>query len=1411
MGRPRIKRIRGYRRLFATGLALLVSGAGASAPCSADVLAYPKQGALEITLHDAIDSPIYSWPRTLLSYPVDFASCLCRAGQLHLLDKANAEVPFQLSSVVAAQDGRLVSAQLNLFADLTPGATRTFHLVAGEDRAVSAEGQPGITQKRIGDEIEVDAGSVEVRLPASQSVSEAMPMPAPILGLQAGSAGDHGPIGRNTITIEGTGTKGTVRIETRELEAGSLFRTYRVTYRFSDGGVYTATLRIVAGYPFVRFSERMEKIAPERKVALDMDWQGFAPTRRFAANGWMQPRGELGIDEPVATPGIIEEPHWFPADHVEDPSKEMIFHLAAFEGNAPRDAVPAMSFWESGEDARELSVFVPDTATWNDGQYMIWQPSTRLQVSFRYSDGRLVWHWPLISGTRATGIALTPVAVGEDAMRRMRAAYASEGKDYPHAFEGNGAFSPSSLNGRYAEWLRAWYGSLDLDRVKDWVLTYPATARPAPAPLQAEPADPKDLAAQASKFESQVLHSVLMDYPLGSNLGIMNISHRVVRPIVEDYLRVHTGLTVTQKARVDALLLLSSYINAGEDLAPVRTALSGTPNMSADGFSVPAEIGILFPDHPMAPRWREQFAKTVQLQSTFYTRPDVPAYDARGGRWAESLATYNWADFVPLLTAQVALTHTDGVNRIANPAMAQRARWMVDELSAPVYNPDPYWRQEGAAPPAPSPWKPGLPLTPANSFERQYPAHGAHGSGTGIVVPYDVPVLAKYLRDYDPIAAEHLLWAYAQRTSKAQSEGTEMYWRRGVLDEMKGNTGTNPHLRSSKYTGHGLILRNGVDTPGEVSVHLDQVDQGPNYRWGDNGEGASGVLYFFANGQPWAGHERENTGDHSNDDATGITTFAVLHDHAWRSIGENVLDRPLYDLGDIQYGEIAARTDHDPYSWPAYRSRSVMLVGTDYAILGDDAEGETRFSWFTMRDLPYPKIVFLEPATARADHWTEVSTQTSKGVIRDAIGGSIVLFTHKKDEVEMEHMTATKIPALHDADIRQYQWKANAAPSAKGVFFVKTAASRDRVFRAFDTLHYAANGEAFDGRTGVIRSRTDGTTELALVQGTAIEGGGIRLEWPDAASTDTAIRATVALDGELSGDYCHFGTSPAPLTLRSPLAAGARFYLDGKAMSLQRDGAGRLVELVPGCHAWQFSLHLPVPLAPSVERTVNGSGGARVYFAKVDGAERYRLEASMDGGAQWKRVAEGRSSPLTVKGIPDGTKIHVRIVAMNRERESAPGNEYPVYISARAPEPPDGLDLRLGTDSVEIHWGQVLGVGGYRLYRRRVGQSAWTLLYGGQDTTYVDKTATGVRPPDAFPGEAANPASSGGGPLYAYAVAGFNDNGEGAKSPSVDTDPDSWHTWWPAGQGRSFKRQTAFWLPPYVPPAMVPDATYPAE
>ena len=47
-----------------------------------------------------------------------------------------------------------------------------------------------------------------------------------------------------------------------------------------------------------------------------------------------------------------------------------------------------------------------------------------------------------------------------------------------------------------------------------------------------------------------------------------------------------------------------------------------------------------------------------------------------------------------------------------------------------------------------------------------------------------------------------------------------------------------------------------------------------------------------------------------------------------------------------------------------------------------------------------------------------------------------------------------------------------------------------------------------------------------------------------------------------------------------------------------------------------------------------------------------------------------------------------------------------------------------------------------------------------------------------------------------------------ALSPAVDTNPASWRNWYPATP-LIFKRQSAYWLPPYVRPDQVPPLHYP--
>jgi hypothetical protein len=128
---------------------------------------FPTGGALRFEIRELIEHPFYAWPRTLLTYPVDFSAASARADQLTLvnLETGRAE-PFQLSGA-QVEDGRLRFAHVHFFSDLPSGATRRFELKLG-GRA-TPQPQPGakLEARREGQSVVLDTGVTRVRVPAS--------------------------------------------------------------------------------------------------------------------------------------------------------------------------------------------------------------------------------------------------------------------------------------------------------------------------------------------------------------------------------------------------------------------------------------------------------------------------------------------------------------------------------------------------------------------------------------------------------------------------------------------------------------------------------------------------------------------------------------------------------------------------------------------------------------------------------------------------------------------------------------------------------------------------------------------------------------------------------------------------------------------------------------------------------------------------------------------------------------------------------------------------------------------------------------------------------------------------------------------------------------------------------------------
>ncbi|MEI6077474.1 MAG: hypothetical protein WCS94_17975, partial [Verrucomicrobiota bacterium] len=189
---------------------------------------FPAGGKLEITLEDKLKLAAYSWPRTLLAYNVDFRAAKVPAGELQLRDEISKhDIPFQLSVVRTNADGTLRFAVVNFLADLPSGGERRFALSHGRPMDFPA----GVKGIAAGNSFVLDAGKLQVRVPASRQFVTGEKIPGPILALNRG----NGWIGDSQMVSSNRTVKS---VTTERIEAGPLFIIARVTYQFSGGGVY---------------------------------------------------------------------------------------------------------------------------------------------------------------------------------------------------------------------------------------------------------------------------------------------------------------------------------------------------------------------------------------------------------------------------------------------------------------------------------------------------------------------------------------------------------------------------------------------------------------------------------------------------------------------------------------------------------------------------------------------------------------------------------------------------------------------------------------------------------------------------------------------------------------------------------------------------------------------------------------------------------------------------------------------------------------------------------------------------------------------------------------------------------------------------------------------------------------------
>ncbi|MDR1938871.1 MAG: hypothetical protein LBQ73_10305, partial [Tannerellaceae bacterium] len=1279
-----------------------------------------KNGQATLVLEDHLKHPLYWWPQTLLSYDVLFDEAISEA-QLILTDPISGKpFPFQLTDVKNLPQGKR-QARLHLMSGLNSKEKRVFVLQKGISQSF-----PAVKVTEQDSYYQIQTGKYTVRIPASQPVG-VQSIPAPVAAISM-----DGKNWMGTSFFKDTSNLANIRrLETKRIAEGPLFVTFELRYTFSNDAEYTATVRCVEGYEFVEIREQMKGFPERSSARWEIEWSNFHPTHRQAPN---HPYGS-----PKANGKGFTRYDWETVGQTMLNSHHGIIKNTSTDGKIPFEAgiygnwpaernVTSSLFWDE-QTNQSVGIFVQDIAYWDNRQYPVWHDPRIMSVKFYYQDKRLRWSYPLINGTRATALSVYPHQKDIDYMDRLEELIQNNKTPDGHTLW----LSMSQYS--HNSFLQNRYSTIDLNKVKDWVLTYPDTT--------SFPALCFDTAFIHSPENLEQFFYDSYSNALPTSGPCQNSGYGPPRGFYHAYTGMMNGwlpyLPAEQRERMIAIFLMHTYIAAGEDQMPMRHMLSGHPNFLSDVKTVPSFAAFLFPKHPKAEEWKDLFEKYIDLNTHYHSRPTVKSWDAMGGRWTENINTYVWGFLRPAIRANYLLRETDGKNRMANANTSRIAAYMLNTLSAPFNGEaiEPYMNAKGLR--DTHSW--GV-VTKETGPKRLIPTQGAHSIRRSM--PSGYWLFGKYLEHYDPLLSENIRYV-----ARPEYEDAEMIYRdKNAFNFMyplhTDDSGTPPDLQSVKMTGYGIVLRAAVGTKNELSIHLGQIDNGQNYRWGIVGEGGCGSIYFYAGGESYSNNGKEDVGDRRLQDTDLATNFGVFKDGRFKSVGRNELTRPMYDLTQGQFAEIIS-SEESGYSWPEYIGRSILLVGSDYFIVYDDLYNQnmaTRFSWLTHPEDNLPELQVIKSGGANYVYTPEpperisVTGRESKGVWFDGTGDMMTFVSHKKG------------------------YKSEPAPY--GCIITSPAGMKDYIFRNDLPVEVDEPDRKFSGTAGFIRHRPEGE-EWVIFHGTRIGNADFEIRPQD---TDAGLSAVFTDKEHIGGKfYC---LHPAKVTFKyCPENTLTRwFYIDGVKQAVSIQGGELTIDFPKGKHLWTLTAGLPDMPRPQIDYTRNRKGKVELGIQPVAAAQRYRCEYSTDAET-WTTQKEQTGNIFLLQPVGRETKGYIRIMAVNRGKISEPSVIYPVYYTSAKPHYPDGLKLKIDGKQVTATWGKVLGCNEYKLYRRVEG-GTWKVVYTGSGNQYKDTL----------------PETSG---IFGYAISASNGNGESALSNPVTTDPDSWLNFEPV-KGEPFRR-----------------------
>lgn len=727
-------------------------------------------------------------------------------------------------------------------------------------------------------------------------------------------------------------------------------------------------------------------------------------------------------------------------------------------------------------------------------------------------------------------------------------------------------------------------------------------------------------------------------------------------------------LTDDEFKRVRAAMAFVCYTYADENYYPIENMLAGHPNFLTDVLGTIAVFAALLgKNHPMHDKWLAYYEKGIARNFKYHLRPEVEKWQAEGGRWTENVGCYMMGMLYCVINdCHIVYALNGGEMPMLYSHIKPFLKFLVNIAS------------------------------PENEYGRRlYPPMGAHaatgefGGNFGHGFALEMLKLADMIENYEPTISEQIRHNFR---NPADVDG--VIRQAGILGESyrrfaKYNNGTSPKLHSSKYTGLGFMLRSHENTSREAEVFLQQIDDGPNYRWGRAAQGGCGEIYYYADGKKYTDHNPEDVGDETRGDVQAATNFGVLIDREYRSVGRNDLTEPLMDFGFVKY----ARVNAGKYSAPYYKYRSLMMIENRYIAVYDavaDKFQVGRFVWAQKGDGEFPMIKNIRPGVSGVlsdggvpldEFSNRYKKNDTKTLNFDGRGDFLTVVTHLRGYNDER--------AIYSIDQKEY--------GAELVF----PQNKEEVF--FDGARIREENESFsfDGYVGYF-TRAKGEIRLAVFDGNEIGCREILLKIPHDKQNRYGMSA-VLRGGEICGDACF--SANGTVKIRTPNCGKA--YIDGAEVEFSYKDGEYTFEMPCGNHSYNIGEIATVNKA-EITGSVARKGGFTLEWKPT--AKEYEIALSDDGEYTYKSIGRTSENSFTASGLTNA-KYHVRVRASIGGKTGEWSHAYPVYVTEEKPHCPNGLRVLKTENGFIAEWGEVLGCGEYRLYK--VGDK--TPIYIGKE------------------------------------------------------------------------------------------------